>query len=312
MAHPPIPPKKPVTLLATPCARHSWRVPPFLFVSSPTKLSVSKLSIKPIAARIIAYGNIIINVSMFIGTIGIAKVGKPPATLDKSPTLGTGKSKSKTKDVTNRIAANVDGIILVTLGKYQMINIVKKTKTKEYVNTSPEIHVYVPSRLIIWNWCNWDNPITIAKPFTKPNITGCGTIRINLPNLKIPAKIWRIPIKTTVAKRYCTPCSDTKDTITTARAPVAPDIIPGRPPKKAVINPTIKAAYKPAKGATPATKANAIASGTRAIATVRPDRISILNKENEAPSFGIYSSLFKPKEFANWPIVDFIISKYLF
>ena len=38
---------------------------------------------------------------------------------------------------------------------------------------------------------------------------------------------------------------------------------------------------------TPATNANAMASGTKAKATVNPDKISILNKEKEATSFGI-------------------------
>ena len=66
---------------------------------------------------------------------------------------------------------------------------------------------------------------------------------------------------------------------------MAPEIIPGRPPIKAVIKPTIKAAYNPDNGATPATKANAIASGTNAKATVSPDKTSILNKEKERPSF---------------------------
>ena len=75
--------------------------------------------------------------------------------------------------------------------------------------------------------------------------------------------------------------------MTTANAPVAPDIIPGRPPITAVIKPTKKAAYSPDKGATPATKAKAIASGTKAKATVRPAKISILNKEKEGPSLGM-------------------------
>ena len=52
--------------------------------------------------------------------------------------------------------------------------------------------------------------------------------------------------------------------------------MPGRPPIKAVINPIIKAAYKPTIGFTPATKANAIASGTSANATVSPAKSSIL------------------------------------
>ena len=55
-------------------------------------------------------------VSKLSGTVGIEKFGSPPATLAKSPTLGTGKSKSKTRKVTRRIAANVDGMNLVTLG----------------------------------------------------------------------------------------------------------------------------------------------------------------------------------------------------
>jgi hypothetical protein len=37
----------------------------------------------------------------------------------------------------------------------------------------------------------------------------------------------------------------------------------------------MKAAYKPTKGSTPATNANATASGTSAKATVRPDNISV-------------------------------------
>ena len=62
--------------------------------------------------------------------------------------------------------------------------------------------------------------------------------------------------------------------MTTASAPVAPEIIPGLPPKIAVINPIINAAYKPTSGSTPATKAKATASGTSARATVIPERIS--------------------------------------
>ena len=72
--------------------------------------------------------------------------------------------------------------------------------------------------------------------------------------------------------------------MTTASAPVAPDIMPGLPPSMAVTNPTIKAAYKPDNGVTPATNAKAIASGTKAKATVKPDKISILNNPIEAPS----------------------------
>ena len=87
-----------------------------------------------------------------------------------------------------------------------------------------------------------------------------------------------------MAKRNCRPIialsgpiafpSLIKCTITTAKAPVAPEIIPGLPPKTAVTKPIINAPYKPIIGDIPATKAKATASGTKAKATVKPDNIS--------------------------------------
>ena len=64
--------------------------------------------------------------------------------------------------------------------------------------------------------------------------------------------------------------------MTTAKAPVAPEIIPGLPPKIEVIKPIIKAPYKPIIGDIPATNANATASGTNASATVKPESKSSL------------------------------------
>jgi hypothetical protein len=60
--------------------------------------------------------------------------------------------------------------------------------------------------------------------------------------------------------------------MTTTKAPVAPEIIPGPPPNTALIKATIKAAKSPDKGTALATKAKAIAFGTNAKATVKPDK----------------------------------------
>jgi hypothetical protein len=87
-----------------------------------------------------------------------------------------------------------------------------------------------------------------------------------------------MPHKITVGNKNATPCCITNETTTTAIAPVAPEIIPGRPPTTAVISPKKNAEYKPTTGSTPATKANAIASGTKANATVKPDKISLLKE----------------------------------
>ncbi len=53
-------------------------------------------------------------------------------------------------------------------------------------------------------------------------------------------------------------------------APVAAEIIPGRPPTKAVITAIQNEAYSPTLGSTPAIIEKAIASGTSASATTRP------------------------------------------
>ena len=121
----------------------------------------------------------------------------------------------------------------------------------------------------------------MARPLTKPIITGNGTIRMNLPSLNSPKVICSKPISTTVANRYSTPWVTTSATITTASAPVAPEIMPGRPPKAAVMRPMMNAAYRPTSGCTCATKAKAMASGTSASATVRPLSTHSLTRDRE-------------------------------
>ncbi len=54
IAQPPMPPKKPVTVLAAPWAMHSCDAPPRWPVISPTRFRVSSDSINPMAARITA------------------------------------------------------------------------------------------------------------------------------------------------------------------------------------------------------------------------------------------------------------------
>src|SRR5690554_138991 len=69
------------------------------------------------------------------------------------------------------------------------------------------------------------------------------------------------PVSRVAASRYCRPCSFTSVTINNAMAPVAAEIIPGRPPTKAIITAIQKEAYRPTLGSTPAIMEKAIASG---------------------------------------------------
>ena len=255
IAQPPMPPKKPVATLAVPWATHSLLPWPRVSVISSITVMVNNDSIKPIAARITANGKINNKVSIVSGTFGAANVGKPPAILARSPTVLVLRSSPITIKLTTRIPANAEGIAFVTFGKKWVINIVAAIilimmYNSLPANQLPSVQPHLPPGVDSCNWGICAKKITIAKPFTNPSITGYGTIRMNLPSFKAPAPIWIIPIKTTVANKYWGPipapksrsaCA-TKATITTAKAPVAPEIIPGRPPIMAVIRPTIKAA----------------------------------------------------------------------
>ena len=118
--------------------------------------------------------------------------------------------------------------------------------------------------------------ITIARPFTNPNITGCGTSLMNFPSLKSPIKIWITPAKATAANTYSSPLEFIKAIRVITVAPAPPEIIPGLPPKIAVINPAIKEAYKPINGGKPARIAKDNDSGIIVIATVKPANTSVL------------------------------------
>ena len=82
------------------------------------------------------------------------------------------------------------------------------------------------------------------------------------------------------ANKYCRPCSLTSVTINKAIAPVAAEIIPGRPPTKAITTAIQNEAYSPTLGSTPAMMEKAIASGIRAKATTIPARTSPRILEN--------------------------------
>lgn len=133
-----------------------------------------------------------------------------------------------------------------------------------------------PSRL---KCSSWAVAMTMASPLTKPNMTGCGTMRTSLPSFNSPNASMMSPDNSTVASRYCAPCCTTSATMTTAIEPAAPDTIPGRPPNSAVIVHRMKAPYKPIKGCRWATSAKAMHSGASANAVVMPASTSARIRE---------------------------------
>src|SRR5699024_10526712 len=66
--------------------------------------------------------------------------------------------------------------------------------------------------------------------------------------------------------------------ITSATAPVAAEIIAGRPPTTAIVTAIVNEANSPTCGGTPAMIEKEIASGMRARATTRPPSTSVLSR----------------------------------
>ena len=71
-------------------------------------------------------------------------------------------------------------------------------------------------------------------------------------------------------------------------APVAAEIMPGRPPTTAITTAIQNEAYRPTRGSTPAIIEKAIASGTRARATTRPASKSA----RTLPNHSVFSAAF--------------------
>lgn len=71
-------------------------------------------------------------------------------------------------------------------------------------------------------------------------------------------------------------------TITSAIAPVAAEIMPGRPPVNAITTAMLNDAYSPTFGSIPAMMENAIASGISARATTMPASRSPRTLENQS------------------------------
>lgn len=186
-----------------------------------------------------------------------------------SPSVRAGKCRSCAASPTPTIATSAGGAALVRRGSTNTIAMVSATSPAMSARADPCIHCG-PCGPGTLKCSNCARAMMIARPFTKPSITGWGTMRISLPSRNAPNSIMTMPLSTTVANRYCGPCWTTSATITTAIDPAAPEIMPGRPPNRAVIVQMKNAPYRPASGFTPATSANAMHSGTSANDDVRP------------------------------------------
>lgn len=250
-------------------------------VNSSIKVKVINDSVNQIIANIREYGAIIHNNSNNGTSItGIWKLGNDQINslypfsdkYDETVLTHSNHGTNITSKVTKIIATRPEGTAFVNFGKKWIIAIVNSIRN--HIINSCELANHSPPTL---NWLICAKNIIIASQLTKPSITGWGISLTNFANQNTPNNIWNIHINIKVAKRYSIPWVATSDVITTAKAQVAPEIIPGLPPNIEVKSHTIKAACNQTIGLIQATKEKAIASGIKAKATVNHDKISDFN-----------------------------------
>mmetsp|Transcript_21604 Transcript_21604/g.52670 ORF Transcript_21604/g.52670 Transcript_21604/m.52670 type:complete len:241 (-) Transcript_21604:4-726(-) len=158
------------------------------------------------------------------------------------------------------------------------------------------IHARTGPSLCSKGW-SCELPIIRPSPLQKPIITGEGNRRMNLDRSKAENISIRNPANITEGNNNSTPTpfppssrgSGRNVEMMAAKAPVAPLTMPGLPPNRLQISPTIQAACKATGGFTLAINANATDSGICAQAMVTPKRTSLVTnslfKSLNHPSF---------------------------
>ncbi|CAM5727738.1 hypothetical protein SBADM41S_10286 [Streptomyces badius] len=120
MAQPPMPPKKPVTMLATPWPIDSRVLLEWVSVMSSTSLAVISDSIRPTSAMANAYGAIVVSVSSVNGTSGRPGTGREAGSSPLSPTVGTAMAAPRVITVRMTMETSGAGITDVIFGKNTM------------------------------------------------------------------------------------------------------------------------------------------------------------------------------------------------
>ncbi len=121
IAQPPMPPKKPVTMLATPCPTDSRVLEERVSVMSSTSLAVISDSISPTSAMANAYGATVVSVSTVNGTSGSPGTGSDDGSSPLSPTVGTAIPAATVITVRITMDTSGAGTTVVSFGKNTII-----------------------------------------------------------------------------------------------------------------------------------------------------------------------------------------------
>mmetsp|Transcript_33902 Transcript_33902/g.74209 ORF Transcript_33902/g.74209 Transcript_33902/m.74209 type:complete len:320 (+) Transcript_33902:593-1552(+) len=209
IAQPPIPPVRPLTTLPRPWPMHSLDVLPRLPSSSrpSTSCMVRSDSMSPTEAIVAAKGsNVCSNCSgaSMKGTAGSASLGmmlKPPLKVSapaRSASVVAGRAKMFATAVTIPTESREEGMAVVSRGRSFTRAMERPVRPHMVAPRAPTSRAPVTGSK---KWLSCAFPMTMARPFTKPSMTGCGTSLMNFPQPMVPAKICSSPASMTAALR---------------------------------------------------------------------------------------------------------------
>mmetsp|Transcript_40897 Transcript_40897/g.87103 ORF Transcript_40897/g.87103 Transcript_40897/m.87103 type:complete len:258 (+) Transcript_40897:244-1017(+) len=239
-----------------------------------------------------------------VGTAGQWKRGMSPDMVAVSPTVRVDTPNAFRKSVNSIIvpksnAMSDEGTIFPILGifaKNFMMNMHMTTCTSVQVSTHGSLWKVSHSRWLTSQstnssaWSHFMNAgscamkIMMASPSMNAIIPVSGISLTSLARRKTQNRTCMIPqmnmvmysafSRSSLDRCGRSPFSAVIWGTTTARAPAAPDIIPGFPPNIPVMVAIQNVAWRPLWGGTPATKLKAMDSGTCMMATVKPEMTS--------------------------------------
>ena len=104
--------------------------------------------------------------------------------------------------VATTIATSAEGTARVIFGRKWMITMVRATTRRVAVRAVLSSRLFSPvTGSMSKKCCSCARKITIARPLTKPSMTGYGTMRMYFPSRSRPTPIWIRPMRMTAGKR---------------------------------------------------------------------------------------------------------------
>mmetsp|Transcript_99739 Transcript_99739/g.282499 ORF Transcript_99739/g.282499 Transcript_99739/m.282499 type:complete len:394 (-) Transcript_99739:453-1634(-) len=282
-AQPPWVPKSEERMFPIPCPRHSRRMEPLVPVIWSMSASVIRLSSRPTMAKRTAVEITLPHMRpscQCTPTGGKSQEGivlKPPRKVCAPATSwsvrrGMTSCSTNAKTAVRISEARGAGKTLPATGIRAQTQAAAMAKTPVIVMLMIKgFSTHGPSPW--WWYClSCARIMTMARPLTKPSITECGIMVMNLDSRRAAAMICRTPTMKTQSAMGPMPSSGSSDTRarTTAVAAEALEIMPGRPPTSAAEMPMMQPAQMPLRGETPVMKEKDIASGSAAIAVENP------------------------------------------